>query len=927
MAIENTTINYLIDLNSTGLGEIMLKYLIELLIGGGGIVALVTYLSKKISNAESIKKEYFEIYKNSNNITPDDFNLSKFVDYYHSTKEYDEINEAINYGKNVLLIGKPNSGKTRTFFEILKRKRGFNIIKFWPESFIHLEKIPNFILKNKLLLKSNNILFFDDLNKYVNKINMYHLIKKFTPISKNLIIVSTCRTGKEYKLIKDEFSDILGDFIEIKLEEVDKNFAEEINEKYNLNFDDFDGTVGSLFLGLDDMKTRYDNFEEEYHILFRIIKLFHVSQNYFVDRGLLKAFYLNECKNITTNKSFETLVEILKENSFINEKNNNISLAHDSYFDIEEYFPNPKDWLELQTFLMDKKEYEYLFNLGNLFREINLYTNALICYEEILSFDEKNYKVINNAGVVLTDMGLFDDALIYFDKNIKLNPEAEKGYHGKGMALYEKGEMEKAVTYFDKAIEINPNYYSAFTNKSGALAKLGKFEEAKHCLNEAIKIDSKNIVAFYNKGMLLYENKKYNKALDCLNKGLLADNKDLDSLMLKGIILSALNRHDESVNTLQASLEVEGNDFKTLFDKGTILMELDRDKEALDYFNKATLKVRNNHDMKKLLSRQSIAFINLKMEEKSLECLENLLKIEPNNIDSLLSKGVVLFKQKRFKKSIEVFDKILEHDSNNFSAQYNKSTALYELKEWDNALTSFNNALKINSSSKYEKKIYGFIENIYFNKGLINMNNKEYQEAIDNFHNVLKINPENSETLELNAQTQFFNGELEESLSCIEKYFKINKQLNEKLLALKGIVLSEKRNFDDAIMIFDEYLNSYPKEIFVLKNKAYCLRQLKKQKECLKIYDKILKIDKYNESALYWKGVALMMLKRFDEALNIFNKFLKINSTCDKAFFNKGSVLYCLGKKDKALLCVKEALRINPEYDLALKFLEDIEQI
>jgi DNA replication protein DnaC len=150
-----------------------------------------------------IEKRYFEIYKKMEKCTHQDFNIAEYNEAYYLRKENFLILKALDNSKNILITGKPKSGKTRAAYESLKTLNGFKVIKFYSNKPVELEEIPDRIFKSHILFKQKLIIFIDDLNKYSEKLDFIHLIKKLESNTKDFIVVATCKSGVEYESISD----------------------------------------------------------------------------------------------------------------------------------------------------------------------------------------------------------------------------------------------------------------------------------------------------------------------------------------------------------------------------------------------------------------------------------------------------------------------------------------------------------------------------------------------------------------------------------------------------------------------------------------------------------------------------------------------------------------------------------------------------
>jgi tetratricopeptide (TPR) repeat protein len=83
------------------------------------------------------------------------------------------------------------------------------------------------------------------------------------------------------------------------------------------------------------------------------------------------------------------------------------------------------------------------------------------------------------------------------------------------------------------------------------------------------------------------------------------------------------------------------------------------------------------------------------------------LSIDPNAIDILGNKGLVLIKLGYYREAIKIFDKVLSIDSNSVIGLYNKGTCLDNLGQHIQAKELHNKALKINPNytADYQNRV------------------------------------------------------------------------------------------------------------------------------------------------------------------------------------------------------------------------------
>lgn len=769
--------------------NIFIEYVIKIIVFGI-IVGLIVELIVMMIGSRKVKEKYFEFYKKLDDISPSDFNIAEYKNYYYHSKENDSIIEALNKGSNVIITGKPKAGKTRAAYESLIKLNTFKIIKFWPSKQIDLEEIPNWLLKDKTIIKGKIVVFIDDLDKYIDKLDINHLLKKLELNTKEFRIVATCRTGSEYNYVKREFNESIRNFKVIKLKDIDKIIAKDLSVKYGLNYEDYDGTIGSIFLGLEAMYNRYDGLSDEYHVLFRIIKLFNDANTFIIDKNMLNEVYLKKIGNeLIPRISFDTMIGNLEENSLIVQKKGTVQIAHDCYLDFADYNASTNDLLWLREIFIEKNYINGLFDIGLVFNNKNLYEDSLICVNAILRTTE-SYFALNNKGIILQSLERLEESLEAFDMAIKLDPHLENAYKGKCDTLRFMGKFKEGIKCCNKSLEINPDYYKGHISKGNILADLKKNDDALACFDRAIEIDPKNTGAFYNKGVTLIELKRLEDALVCFDDALKIDPQDFDSLVAKGQTLMDLGKPDDALCCFNKSLKVnfkgKGKDEMVLNKKAIALNILNRKREGMEYLNKV-LKINPNNEQ--ALMNRAVELYENGEYDKSIMDFNRVIRINPNNNEALINKGVLLAAMGKYKEAIINYDKILEMNPYDKAVLFNKANSLFYLNKYDEALECFKNILKLNPTKKPTK-----------NQVLINMNavinnlanqcitSGKYDKTLDYCNKILENDSKHINAWFMKSFALWALGHDEDALISLDETLKINPTFEQALELKKSIL-------------------------------------------------------------------------------------------------------------------------------------------
>ncbi len=94
-------------------------------------------------------------------------------------------------------------------------------------------------------------------------------------------------------------------------------------------------------------------------------------------------------------------------------------------------------------------------------------------------------------GLAFESLDLFEDALHCYDKIIETDVNYKNILCQKGRLLYSTGKYKDAIKCFDFALESNPSNTNAMYYKSCAMLKDGQKDESFDMLEHMISMDSR----------------------------------------------------------------------------------------------------------------------------------------------------------------------------------------------------------------------------------------------------------------------------------------------------------------------------------------------------------------------------------------------------------------------------------------------------
>jgi Flp pilus assembly protein TadD len=397
----------------------------------------------------------------------------------------------------------PKSGKTRSIYQALKAIfPDFFVIKVPPKE-VEQVRFP--------LLKRNYLVFFDDLNKFSDVNFDFNLfLKKIKAKSKDMIVVSTCRSGDEYISVKDKSMQFLKStfttVVNLDEYELDESEGEELAREAGVTWkpDQFLGTPGSVILDLEDMRNRYRNSGTYERSILRACKLLKEANIFSYEKELIRAICTSIFETEINESSWIDSINHLRENNLVTRSSIPKIDVYDPTLELVVNDYDPTDHLEsLLSLLIRLEDAESLFYLGNAFWRDKKYENGEKSYKECLRISPKSAEAHNNLGNLLKEMGRKEDAEAEYREALRINPDYADAHNNLGILLKEMGRKEDAEAEYRDALRINPDSAVAHINLGNLLDDMGRKEDAEAEYRDALRINPDFAEAHNNLGNLL----------------------------------------------------------------------------------------------------------------------------------------------------------------------------------------------------------------------------------------------------------------------------------------------------------------------------------------------------------------------------------------------------------------------------------------
>ena len=148
---------------------------------------------------------------------------------------------------------------------------------------------------------------------------------------------------------------------------------------------------------------------------------------------------------------------------------------------------------------MNLEELNRLFVDANNHYVNNDYHNALIKYEQVLSYDKENVVVWHNYGLTLIKLERYEEGILALDLPIKSG--YTESYLSRGSAYRSLGKYQDAINDFGKAFLQDPTNAKAYSNYGNSLREFGMPELAITFLKTSLKLDPTDQVTRLNESI------------------------------------------------------------------------------------------------------------------------------------------------------------------------------------------------------------------------------------------------------------------------------------------------------------------------------------------------------------------------------------------------------------------------------------------
>lgn len=243
-----------------------------------------------------------------------------------------------------------------------------------------------------------------------------------------------------------------------------------------------------------------------------------------------------------------------------------------------------------------------LLNIAYALNDNRLFDEALTYLRKAHAMEEKNTDVLYEIAYCQEQKEQFDDAMLTYNAILDIDPYANEAWFNLGQLHLFHEDYEHAIEAYDYAYAITPTDYQSLFQKANALYLSDHLQEAVEGYEEYMDFTGETANCCILIGECYEKMSDFTAAETFYAKALRLDERNVDALT--GLCICALENGDS--------------------------------KLAIGYVEKAR-EIKG--DSSEFWIYEAEAFVIANQQEAAIQCYQNALKINPNQLDALMTLG------------------------------------------------------------------------------------------------------------------------------------------------------------------------------------------------------------------------------------------------------------------------------------------------
>jgi tetratricopeptide (TPR) repeat protein len=430
--------------------------------------------------------------------------------------------------------------------------------------------------------------------------------------------------------------------------------------------------------------------------------------------------------------------------------------------------------------------FEAWISIGNELLEQKRFEEAIECFDKAIATDSRTPIAYNNKASAYIRLKKYDEALECLVTALRLDPYYDRAHTNKGIVFIYQKKIEGALLELKRATELNPKNFDAWNTMATLYMDKKRYTEAKECYAKASELDPSCAQAHFGLGYCLLMLDDGEAGLKAFGRSLELNPKDWKALHIVAMVHNDAGRYVDAINALDTAIAIHANSAEVWACKAKAHYALGHWKQALESYNKElelSSNASKNEDL--LLNKAACLFMD-RQNDKAIEILVSLLRLNEKNIAAWQLQAKVLKKMQRYAEALQAIEHALilqgERDKS-YLLWTDKADMLIKMSQFAEAIEAADHAISMNPNYEYAWATKASAFNhlgktneaialfdralelqsddytIWFNKAFVLYNSGRKAESLKCFKRVLEMLPEEPEALRFAAELSVSLGE------------------------------------------------------------------------------------------------------------------------------------------------------------------------
>ncbi len=312
-----------------------------------------------------------------------------------------------------------------------------------------------------------------------------------------------------------------------------------------------------------------------------------------------------------------------------------------------------------KAIVLDTQRVETFYNLGNLYRDLDLKSEALKLYAHAITLDPKFKNARFEYALLSYQEGLVNESLAAFEQVIATDPLDDDAYY---MVVRTLNQLSAQASHREQIVPLRDRLLAAFTQRAflpdakllslfnvGVLyAETGDYEQSLRAFRLATQRDPRYLKAIYGMGKIYEQMRDYTLAREAYEKVLAIDPRNTEAYISLGQLNASLQNFSAGIDLLKKALAINPRHAIARYNLGFLYETTGQ----LDLAQKEYLL------SVEIDPRQAEAYYNLGNVQaglgefgKAMDSYQQALGVNPDHLNACVNLSLLAFKVGDYKKA------------------------------------------------------------------------------------------------------------------------------------------------------------------------------------------------------------------------------------------------------------------------------------